>query len=121
MTATTDYETVTGDRSITYRWDTGKVVTNHGEDARVVAELHVSHYGPRKQFTADFRNSEVGAVFVRTKFTIGQRSAFSVSQPVARYSQKGLTDFATRALTDLLTRHTAGDEGITAVFNGSAA
>lgn len=120
MTATTEYETKTGDRSITYRWDTGKVVTNHGEDARVVAELHVSHYPHRKQFTADFRNSEVGAVFVRTKFSIGQRPAFGVAEPVARYSQKGLNDFAARALTELLARHAAGDEAVAAVFNGRA-
>lgn len=120
MTITTEYETTIHDRSITYRWDTGKVVENNGEVARVVAELSAHHVKDRKRFTADFRNSEVGEVFVRTKFSIGQRPAFGIHEPVARYSQKALNDFAGRALAELLARYAAGDEGIAAVFDGSA-
>lgn len=96
-----DYETKHGDRSITFRFESG----TDEEGNRRVIDVSAYHVRERKAFTAMW-----------TPKTIEQRDGYSterfalfgggrlLSEPTARFSQRGLEEFSQRALAAYLQR-----------------
>lgn len=102
ITATQTPTVIHDNRSISYRWEIGPSaqtwLDTPGVDA---AELSVHHFANSKQFVASLRQITVfGNGVTQCAYNLSG-PAWSVREPVARYSAARLHAFAERALQQL--------------------